>query len=85
LLIAATAVHAEPGRRRAVAERDLRFVHDTIEAHHAGPLNSDNPAFRNWPEQGHKTPAVGSTALPREATSSFRVTPCKIAARLLHG
>lgn len=51
LLVAATA-HTRPSPWPAMAERDLRAIHDAIRDNHPGPVDPENPHFRDWLEAG---------------------------------
>jgi len=56
---------APPNPWAAIAETDLRFMHDTLLAQHPGPVDPANPAFHAWLEQGYAQARVRA----RQATS----------------
>lgn len=56
---------APPNPWPAMAEVDLRFVHDTLKAQHPGPVDTENPAFNTWLEEGY----ARALERAREATS----------------
>lgn len=57
-LSVATSLSASPALRpspwSALAEEDLRVIHQTMLRHHPGPVDPLNPEFRNWLEGGYQ-------------------------------
>lgn len=52
LLVASSVAAESPEPWSELALRDLRFVHDTLQANHPGPADAENPAFGDWLERG---------------------------------
>jgi hypothetical protein len=53
LLIALNAAAGTPPSPwAAMAQRDLRAIHDIIRDNHPGPVDPENPRFRDWLEKG---------------------------------
>jgi len=68
--IAAAILTAGPGRAeagthwRAMADEDLAFIHDVLQAQHPGAIDAENPGFAQWLDGGF---ARSRELLPRVA------------------
>src|SRR5207253_6082476 len=52
LLLLAQIVATTPDPWSLMAQRDVQAMHDAILANHPGPVDAQNPAFRDWLERG---------------------------------
>jgi hypothetical protein len=52
LCLAAAAAAPAPNLWAAMAERDLKAIHDAIRDNHPGPVDTENPHYRDWLEGG---------------------------------
>lgn len=53
LLAAGANAHADGNPWQQMAQADLEFAYQTIRANHPGVVDSENPGFRHWMEQGY--------------------------------
>src|SRR5215469_9215222 len=67
--IAAAAASLSPWAE--LAERDLQAIHDAIRDNHPGPVDPQNPHFRDWMERG-LTIAEGQASTARNYTDYTR-------------